>query len=74
MKNTDLDNKSTKSVFFCCLKYANEKVCKNKRNEEAAICYTYKKEAIIELLREQWYYIYKNVIKYSQAAFSVWHE
>ena len=50
MKNTDLDNESTKSVFFCCLKYANEKVCKNKRNEEAAICYTYKKEAVIELL------------------------
>ena len=52
-------------------KYANEKVCKNKRNEEAAICYAYEKEAVIELLREQWYYIYKNVIKYSQAAFSV---
>ena len=51
-KNTDLDNKSTKSVFFCCLKNANEKVCKNKRNEEAAICYTYEKEAMIELLRE----------------------
>ena len=50
MKNTDLDNKSTKSVFFCCLKYANEKVCKNKRNEEDAICYTYKKAAVIELL------------------------
>ena len=50
MKNTDLDNKSTESVFFCCLKTANEKVCKNKRNEEAAICYTYKKEAVIELL------------------------
>ena len=49
-KNTDLDNKSTESVFFCCLKTANEKVCKNKRNEEAAICYTYKKEAVIELL------------------------
>ena len=52
MKNTDLDNKSTKSVFFCCLKTANEKVCKNKRNEEAAICYCYETEAIIELLKE----------------------
>ena len=52
MKNTDLDNKSTESVFFCCLKYANEKVCKNKRNEEAAICYCYETEAIIELLKE----------------------
>ena len=52
MKNTDLDNKSTESVFFCCLKTANEKVCKNKRNEEAAICYCYEKEAMIELLRE----------------------
>ena len=71
MINTDLDNKSTESVFFCCLKTANEKVYKNKRNKEAAICYAYEKEAVIELLREQWYYIYKNVIKYSQAAFSV---
>ena len=52
MKNTDLDNKSTESVFFCCLKYANEKVCKNKRNEEAAIGYSYETEAIIELLKE----------------------
>ena len=52
MKNTDLDNKSTKSVFFCCQKYANEKVCKNKRNEEAAICYSNETEAIIELLKE----------------------
>ena len=50
MKNTDLDNKSTESVFFCCHKYANEKDCKNKRNEEAAICYTYETEAMIELL------------------------
>ena len=52
MKNTDLDNKSTKSVFFCCLKTANEKVCKNKRNEEAAIGYSYETEAVIELLKE----------------------
>ena len=52
MKNTDLDNKSTESVFFCCLKYANEKVCKHKRNEEAAIGYSYETEAIIELLME----------------------
>ena len=52
MKNTDLDNKSTKSVFFCCLKNANEKVCKNKRNEEAAIGYSNETEAVIELLKE----------------------
>ena len=52
MINTDLDNKSTESVFFCCLKTANEKVCKNKRNEEAAIGYSYETEAIIELLKE----------------------
>ena len=52
IKNTDLDNKSAESVFFCCLKNANEKVCKNKRNEEAAICYSNETEAMIELLRE----------------------
>ena len=50
IKNTDLDNKSAESVFFLLPKNANEKVCKNKRNEEAAICYSNETEAMIELL------------------------
>ena len=34
MKNTDLDNKSTKSVFFCCLKMRMKKSVKTKETRK----------------------------------------